>query len=302
MSRQYRIEVYVLTERSPFVSYDSINLNGSRLANLQSFRDFSNAVKSQTLPQYAHLSPDMLNDGHNTSLGYATNWTMSFLAPLLANPTFMENTLILLTYDESATYEVPNRIVSLLLGGAIPNSLKGTKDSTLYTHYSILSSLENNWNLPNLGRYDVGANVFQFVAAQTGYSNNAATNISAVDNSVSYPGFLNNNPSLYVPVPSPNLQLVGAGGKGIVDIVVTAWAADEKLDTPYGGTGMLFDGREGRQPVYKAQAPGPNVTLNTVPPKATASASAKSEGLRLDAVNSKRVGWAFVVGLIGMYM
>lgn len=244
---------------SPFICYDSVAMNGTRLAQIQSFRDFDRDVQANTLPQYAHISPDMLNDGHNTSLEYATTWTNSFLEPLLANEKFMERTLILLTYDESETYSIPNRIVSLLLGGAIPDDLKGTTDDTFYTHYSILSTLEHNWGLPNLGRYDVGANVFQYVADQTGYTNHAPANLALVNNSLSYGGFLNNIAELYKPVPSPNTQLVGAGGQGVVQIV-KEWYSDS-LESPYDGSGNVFDGGNGiddiNAPIYKPQGPNP---------------------------------------------
>ncbi|KUJ13481.1 phosphoesterase-domain-containing protein [Mollisia scopiformis] len=247
-------------KHNPFASYDSINLNGTRLANLLSFDDFDRDVKANTLPQYMHLSPDMLNDGHNTTLEYAATWSRTFLEPLLNNPQFMEKTLILLTYDESATYPIPNRIVSLLLGGAIPENLKGTRDDTVYTHYSILSTLENNWNLPNLGRYDVGANVFSFVASQTGYTrNHSPSNFANANNSLSYGGFLNTDPAKYKRIPSPNLQLVGAGGQGVERMVGISWAQHADEMTPYDGSGDLADGGDGvsspNEPIYKVQAP-----------------------------------------------
>jgi acid phosphatase len=284
----------MLTFYSPFISYDSINLNGSRLAKIRSFADFDNDVKANTLPQYAHLSPDMLNDGHNTSLQYAANWTQAFLTPLLANDQFMKNTLILLTYDESETYSIPNRIVSLLLGGAIPANQKGTQDSTLYTHYSILSTLENNWDLPNLGRYDVGANVFQFVADQTGYTNHPPADIASVNNSLSYGGFLNSNLAAYKPIPPPNLQLVGAGGQGVDKAVRAGWGLAASELTPYDGSGNIYDGGNGEAdvnaPVYKAQAPAPNVTVT---PSATASTA--TETMKSSAGRGLRdVNWAGV--------
>jgi acid phosphatase len=243
---------------SPFISYDSVARNGTRLLNIQSLKDFETDVKKETLPQYAHISPNMLNDGHDTGLKYATNWSRSYLKDLLDNKKFMEKTLILLTYDESETYSKPNHIVSVLLGGAVPDNLKGTKDDTLYTHYSILATLENNWELPNLGRYDVGANVFKLVAEKTGWKNHAKDDPSTVDNSISYGGFLNGNPSNSRPIPPPNLKLVGAGGKGVADIVKREWKLAELDDTPYDGSGHLYDGRTGKDtnaPLYKPQEP-----------------------------------------------
>lgn len=272
MSGFYKINnEYVLTASSPFVSFDSINSNGTRLAKIQSLDDFQRDVKANTLPQYAHISPDVDNDGHDTGLEYGTNWARSFLKPLLANEQVMNNTLILLTYDESATYSIPNRIVSLLLGGAVPKALHGTEDSTVYTHYSILSTLENNWELPNLGRYDVGANVFDLVASKTGYTNHPPENLAALNNSLSYDGFLQADSANQLPIPPPNLQLVGAGGQGVAPSILEKWASAAEEQTPYDGSGNIYDGGDGttdtNKPIYKAQAPGPNMTISTTATK-----------------------------------
>ncbi len=100
---------------SHFVSYDSINMNGSRLMNLLSFQDFERALAAKAVPQFVFMSPNMMNDGHNTTLEYAMDWSNKFLKPILAENTFDDRTLIQLTYDESEDYSQPNRIVSLLL-------------------------------------------------------------------------------------------------------------------------------------------------------------------------------------------
>ncbi|KAF7882568.1 uncharacterized protein EAF02_005931 [Botrytis sinoallii] len=271
-----------ITWKGPFVSYDSINTNGTRLQNLLSLDDFSTTVKSDpsSLPQYAHISPDMLNDGHNTSLAYAANWTRSFLTPLLQNEAFMNNTLILLTYDESETYSKPNRIYSVLLGGAVPADKKGTVDTTIYSHYSILSTLENNWGLPNLGRYDVGANVFDLCASKTNYTN-INLNMTILNNSLSYPGFLNNDPAKWAPVPVPNLQLIGAGGKGVDDYTHAEWVSAKSEKTPYDGSGEFFDGGNGvtdeRKPVYATQGANVVATATVAQPySATATPTSAS--------------------------
>ena len=66
----------------------------------------------------------------------------------------------------------------------MPLDLKGTTDDTFYSHYSILSILENNWDLPNFGRYyDVGAGLFKLTADMTGYKNQAY-DVSTVDQSI----------------------------------------------------------------------------------------------------------------------
>ncbi|KAI1381120.1 putative acid phosphatase Pho610 [Hypoxylon crocopeplum] len=235
-----------------FVSFDSINMYGSRLANLLSFEDFKRDLAAGTVPQFVMMSPNMLNDGHNTTLDYATRWAREFLLPLLADGAFKEKTLIQLTYDETEDYSEPNRIVSLLLGSAVPDSLKGSGDDTLYTHFSILSTAEHNRELSNLGRFDVGANVFQLVADVKGYINHEPPNVATVNNSVSYPGALNRNHTTRLTmIPPPNLKLVGAGGLPVLDWICDQWKSEAYSDTPYDGSGNVYDGDN--LPVYEPQ-------------------------------------------------
>lgn len=79
-------------------------------------------------------------------------------------------------------YSINNRIYTLVLGGGVPEKLRGTTDSTFYTHYSALSSVEANWGLQSLGRGDTNAtlnNVFEFVANATGWKNNGISGNSS---------------------------------------------------------------------------------------------------------------------------
>ncbi|KAI1196463.1 phosphoesterase family-domain-containing protein [Nemania serpens] len=239
-------------KHNPFVSYDSVTLDGNRLLNIRSFDDFQDDFAAGVVPQFVMMSPNMLNDGHNTTLDYATNYVREFLKPLLTDGAFAEKTLVQLTYDEAEDYSQPNRIVSLLLGNAVPEKLKGSTDNTFYTHFSILSTIENNWKLPNLGRFDAGANVFQFVADLTGYANHDPPKVASVNNSVSYPGPLNRDHSTKLTAyPPPNLKLTGAGGKPVLEAIVQTWKSEKKLSTPYDGSGKVYDGAD--LPVYKGQ-------------------------------------------------
>lgn len=87
----------------------------------------------------AFITPNMTSDGHDSSVTVAGAWTKGFLEPLLSNKYFMDRTLILITFDENETYEIPNRVFSILLGGAVPDSLKGTTDSNYYVRYHLKS-------------------------------------------------------------------------------------------------------------------------------------------------------------------
>lgn len=44
----------------------------------------------------------------------------------------IQDTLILVTFDENHSYTTQNRVLGILLGGAVPANLVGTTDSNYY--------------------------------------------------------------------------------------------------------------------------------------------------------------------------
>jgi acid phosphatase len=87
----------------------------------------------------------MTSDGHDTSVTVAGVWLKSFLAPLLEDKNFIDNTLVLITFDENETYTIQNKVFSVLLGDAVPKHLEGTSDDNYYNHYSEIATVEANW-------------------------------------------------------------------------------------------------------------------------------------------------------------
>ncbi|GAW13822.1 hypothetical protein ANO14919_032120 [Xylariales sp. No.14919] len=145
-------------KHNPLVSYDSVGTDVNRLARTKNFTLFDRDLASNTLPQWMFITPNMTNDGHDSSVTVAGKWARNFLDPLLSNANFnKDRTLIILTFDESESYLKENRVFSVLLGSAVPSSKVGTTDSTRYNHYSLTKTVEDNWALGNLGQNDVDA-------------------------------------------------------------------------------------------------------------------------------------------------
>ncbi|KAF2755019.1 phosphoesterase-domain-containing protein [Pseudovirgaria hyperparasitica] len=155
-------------KHNPCVIYDSVATQPSRLNLIKNLTLFQNDLKANALPQWMFITPNMTSDGHDSSVTTAGTWTRNFVEPLLSNSNFMNKTLVLITFDENHDYTQPNKVLGILLGDVIPSSLVGTTDSTFYDHYSEISTVEANWGLDTLGRFDVGANVFKFVADVVG--------------------------------------------------------------------------------------------------------------------------------------
>ncbi|KAF9998848.1 hypothetical protein BGZ79_007481 [Entomortierella chlamydospora] len=148
-------------KHNPFVSYGSIYKNSTRCKNVVSATQFTTDVNNGALPNYSFYTPNIKNDGHDTT-----------------------NTLVVVTFDEAEDYsDTTNHVLALLLGDAV-NGTANTVDSTYYTHYSLISTVENNWGLGNLNLGDVGqlGNVFNLVASKTGYQNVAVTNPPPLNN------------------------------------------------------------------------------------------------------------------------
>jgi acid phosphatase len=236
-------------KHNPAVMYDSVTKTGDRASKTKNLTMFDVDLKANTLPQWIFITPNMTSDGHDTSVTVAGTWTRTFLDPLLDNKNFMNNTLVLITWDENHTYTQKNRVLGILLGDSIPSELVGTTDDTLYTHYSEISTVSANWDLHTLGRYDVGANVFAVVAAKTGDKLRSWQGPTAFDDvffNVSYAGPLNNKANMKGPWPEPNTQAT-INGRTVLPSIIDTWA--KFSDKTIYGTGIEV--ADGLHPVLR---------------------------------------------------
>ena len=193
------------------------------------------------------ITPNMTSDGHDTSVTVAGVWLRNFLEPLLTDKNFMQNTLVLITFDENETYTIQNRVFSILLGDSVPADLVGTTDSNFYDHYSEISTVEANWNLSTLGRWDVGANVFSNVASKTGdrlREWSATPPLADRYFNSSYPGIFHSTTWAPQPVPDCHSR---RNGRTTSEIVKAQWEGQQGKNY-YHGQLEIPDGAN--PPVY----------------------------------------------------
>lgn len=238
-------------KHNPAVIHNSVAHYEQRLSQIKnvSLIDTANSqfhkdLKSNKLPQWIFITPNMTSDGHDSSATVGGAWLKAFLTPLLEDKNFMDNTLVLITWDENETYSEKNRILSILLGDAVPHALKGTSDDNFYNHYSAISTVEANWDLPTLGRWDVGANVFQMVADKTGDKLREWGCGQDFENfyyNLSYAGPFNTGGGNQQ-YPAPNLKLdKSASGRKILPSIKETWKGS-KLSSYYKDTIEIPDG------------------------------------------------------------
>lgn len=222
-------------KHNPAVIYDKNAALADRLAVIKNLTLFYEDLENETLPQWMFITPNMTSDGHDTSVTVSGAWTRNFLEPLLNDTRFMNNTLVLVTWDENSSYAQQNRVLAILLGDAVPSDLIGTTDSNFYNHYSEIATVQANWDLPTLGRWDVGANVFSFVAEQTGdvvrewNETSAPADFSSMYYNQSYDGVFNDAAS-YPVYPAPNLDIQSPSGRTVSPAIKALWANSSSPD------------------------------------------------------------------------
>jgi acid phosphatase len=212
-------------KHNPAVNFNANGGRLDRLALIKNLTMFQEDLKHQKLPQWMFITPNMTSDGHDSTVTVAGTWTRTFLEPLLNDKRFMQNTLVLVTFDENETYSAQNRVLGILLGDAVPRHLVGTTDNQYYNHYSEIATASANWGLHTLGRFDVGANVFKLVADKTGDVVRPWDGKIDLPNTYfnwSYAGVFNSEGG-NKRYPAPNLSKLGPSKRTVLPSIKKAW-------------------------------------------------------------------------------
>lgn len=298
-------------KHDPLILFESVTKNATRLSLIKGFTQFNEDLANHALPQWSFVTPNMTDDGHDTNVTFASTWERNWITPLLNNSYFMNNTLILLTFDEIETYGIPNKAFAVLLGGAIPENLKGTTDDTFYNHYSTISTVSMNWGLPSLGRWDCEANVFELVANKTGYKN-FQVNTTGLYFNQSYPGPLSDH--LYVPEwPAPAINAKCANGLGVLPSIKTAWANTTPMfnysTSPFGydaaagnNVGGSVSGGNLSSSAAGSATGGASATATGGSGSASSTASSSSSGASPSAKSAAIATYPAQSGLLGFIL
>ncbi|KAL8396851.1 hypothetical protein RB594_003806 [Gaeumannomyces avenae] len=215
--------------------FNSVADDVDRVAKVKNFTLFNEDLQNKRLPQWGFVTPNLYNNGHDTNISVSCNFTRTFVEPLLKNEYFNSGsdgkgkTLVYITWQANGQSPLArNHVAGILLGSAVPEEKRGTNDTAFYSHYSELSSVQANWDLHTLGRWDVGANVWLLVGSQAGDRVGAWDDAIAGDSfqnyywNQSYGGVFSsatNTSHVYV---RPNLGLVH-NGRTVLPSVVSTW-------------------------------------------------------------------------------
>ncbi|PKY05668.1 putative acid phosphatase [Aspergillus campestris IBT 28561] len=213
-------------KHNPLIMFESVTKDETRLRQIKNFKHLDDDLQQKRLPQFSFITPNMTNDAHDAELDEAAGWVTGFLKNLLQNEYFSTDTLVMLTFDENDNTDIGNQVYTLLLGGAVPQEMRGQTDDTFYTHYSTIASLAANWGLPSLGRWDCGANLLNLVAQKTGYVNWKVESTKKLMLSETNEGPLSREDGGHFSGewPAPLTEAQCSAGHGILPVVQKTWS------------------------------------------------------------------------------
>ncbi|CAO3615843.1 unnamed protein product [Cunninghamella blakesleeana] len=151
---------YYVRKHNPFMSFTNISGNAKRCAeHIVPLSQLDTDIANDKVPQYVFITPNMVNGGRDSSVTSASQWLKEYLEIRLKNPSFTKNTLFVLTWDKQKdVISIHNHVLTVLFGPMIKRH--SISDSVNYDHYSILKTVQENWDLPSLGQKDDDASAF----------------------------------------------------------------------------------------------------------------------------------------------
>jgi hypothetical protein len=177
-------------KHNPFVSFSDVQSNPARMANVVDLSQLDTDLANNTVPDYSWISPDQCNDMHGRGGGGPSDpcdfsnvqlliqagdqFLSTWVGKIMASKAWSGDSAIFITWDESDFTGSPDNFGfgdtrgccdadpggGHVLTIVINRNANGPSASfQLYNHYSLLSTIENAWNLGCLANTCDTANV-----------------------------------------------------------------------------------------------------------------------------------------------
>jgi len=123
---------------NPLAYMTDVQNSTAQKQNLVPFTQFASDLAGGNLPNYSFIVPNLCNDGHDCPLTTVDPWLQANIDPLIKNPAFQQDGLLIVVCDESENDNTHGggRIPAILISPAF--SRAGYQSTTLYQHQSVL--------------------------------------------------------------------------------------------------------------------------------------------------------------------
>jgi acid phosphatase len=128
-------------KHDPFLYFRDVVASPARRRNVVPLTQLAADLRTQRLPDFALVVPNMCNSMHDCSVRTGDRWLARTLPPLLQLP----DSVVFVTFDEGTA---PNHVPALALGTAVKPHVSFAPRTN---HYGLLRTIEDAWGLPLLG-------------------------------------------------------------------------------------------------------------------------------------------------------
>jgi acid phosphatase len=144
-----------MQKHNPWIYYNDIRTNAARCsAHVVPFSQLGADLGNGSVPNYVWITPNMCNDMHDCSIATGDSWLSQQVPAILNSAAFRNGGVLFITWDEGGTNAgcctnaAGGQVATLVIS---PLGRTAFQSSVPETHYSLLRTVEDSWNLPRLG-------------------------------------------------------------------------------------------------------------------------------------------------------
>jgi hypothetical protein len=140
-------------KHNPFIYYDDVSSSRSRCANLVGFGALARDLRSERLPAFSWITPNLCDDTHDCSVAVGDRFLARTVPPLLRE--LGPAGFLVITWDEGVSdggccggAAAGGRIATIVAG---PGARRGARERPPVDHFGVLGTIEDALGLPRLG-------------------------------------------------------------------------------------------------------------------------------------------------------
>lgn len=196
---------------NPFVYYQAIQ-STARCNNDVPYTSLATDLRSSgTTPNYAWITPNVINDMHDGTVAQGDAWLQANLPAIFNSPAWTtQHSILMLVWDED-NGATGNQVPAVILGSPGTGVNVRATTSADYSHYSLLRTVDWLWNLTPVGTGDSAASPMSDVLATSPPPTTTTTKSSTTTTTDASTTTTANPPTTTTttttPAPSTNLAL-----------------------------------------------------------------------------------------------
>jgi phosphatidylinositol-3-phosphatase len=146
-----RVRQRAVKARIPFLYFRDVLASSRRMRSIVPLAAFERDFRTRRLPSFSLVIPELCHDMHSCSVRSGDRWLRGFLRPLLRRNA-LRRSAVFVVFDEARRRDARGgggRVAAIVAG---PLVRRDSVSEAPLTHYSLLRTIEDAWNLPRLGR------------------------------------------------------------------------------------------------------------------------------------------------------